>query len=403
MLGISAAAQFMSGPGQSYSVAAFKEPMRATLDVSETGYSLAYGLATVISGLSLPFTGQFLDRFGARRMLPIVGASLAVACTTMSQAHTLTALALGFTLIRCTGQGALTLIGAWIVGEWFLRRRGLATAIAGLGSSLSVMAFPMLNGWLIDSFGWRNTWLALATIVAVTMVVPVWLILRDRPEELGLLPDGDTTPPVPNSSLASEIISDPEDSWSVSEALRDATFWKLLSVPLCSGLVGTGMIFHQVSILSQRGVSSQAALGLISVQAAIATVAALGAGWLTDRIKTERLLAVAMVLLCLSVLVILFMERPVLAFAYAALMGLHGSILRSAGTVVWVNYYGRKHQGSVRGISMSMMILAAAFGPLPLAVAQDQLGDITSALVLFAILPVIAGLLVLTASRPQRS
>ena len=52
---------------------------------------------------------------------------------------------------------------------------------------------------------------------------------------------------------------------------------------------------------------------------------------------------------------------------------------------------------------MSMMILAAALGPLPLAVAQDQLGDITSALVLFAILPVVAGLLVLTASRPQRS
>ncbi|MDP6718529.1 MAG: hypothetical protein QGF59_07775, partial [Pirellulaceae bacterium] len=66
MLGISAAAQFMSAPGQSYSVAAFKDPMQAGLGISETNYSLAYGFATVISGLSLPYVGRLIDRLGAR-------------------------------------------------------------------------------------------------------------------------------------------------------------------------------------------------------------------------------------------------------------------------------------------------------------------------------------------------
>ena len=67
MLGIAAAAQFMSAPGQSYSVAAFKEPMRSSLGVSETGYSLAYATATIVSGLLLPLVGRLIDRHGARR------------------------------------------------------------------------------------------------------------------------------------------------------------------------------------------------------------------------------------------------------------------------------------------------------------------------------------------------
>lgn len=74
MLAISGAGQFMSAPGQSYSVAAIKDPMRTDLGISETDFALAYGCATLLSAALLPFFGRQIDRFGARIMLPLIDA-----------------------------------------------------------------------------------------------------------------------------------------------------------------------------------------------------------------------------------------------------------------------------------------------------------------------------------------
>ena len=406
MLGISAAAQYLSGPGQSYSVAAFKEPMRASLAISETEFSLAYCVATLISGISLPFAGRLIDRFGARKTLPVISALLGAACLIMSRTTDLSGLYLGFTMIRCLGQGALTLVAIWMVGEWFLRKRGFATALSGLGGSFSVMTFPLINSFVIAHYGWQTGWYLLGVFVVVALVPASLLLVRDRPEDLGLLPDGIEEPAERADTTGATSVAEPRnrhatDSWALREVLRDATFWKLLAVPASSGMIGTGMIFHQVSLLATRGVSTRFALGLISIQAAIASITVLGAGWLTDRWPLQRLLSIAMLMLAASVYVVLMMPAAWYALFYAALMGLHGSILRSAGTVVWINYYGRQHQGAIRGVAMSVMILAAAVGPLPLALARDRLENYTPALLLFIVVPLLASVLVATAKAPR--
>lgn len=371
--------------------------MQTSLGLSDTDYSLAYGMATVASGLSLPFFGRLVDRVGARRLLPLVALSLGAACLLMATVRNLGSLYLAFAMVRCLGQGALTLLATWLINEWFQRKRGFATALAGIGGSLSVVAFPVGNSWLIGTLGWPAAWVVLGIVVAVTLVIPGHLLIRDRPEELGLHPDGD----VPQADEHSTTL-DREDSWSVAETVRDITFWKLLAVGASSGMVGTGMIFHQVELLGSRGVSREVALGLISFQAIIATVAALGTGWLTDRFPNQRLLGIAMMLLAACVAIVWHMNTPALAFVYAALMGLHGSILRSAGTVVWVTFYGRRHQGAIRGLVFSAMILAAAVGPLPLALARVHLGTYSPALLAFVVIPLVSGALALSARTPQR-
>jgi MFS family permease len=140
---------------------------------------------------------------------------------------------------------------------------------------------------------------------------------------------------------------------------------------------------------------------LISFQAAIATIVALGAGWLTDRYPSRYLLAAAMLILATSVGIVMVMPWTVLALVYATMLGLHGSILRSAGMVVWMTYYGRAHQGAIRGVAMAVMILGAAVGPLPLALSADWLGSYDPALIVFLIAPIAASALVLTAGPPR--
>lgn len=405
MVGIAAAAQFMSAPGQSYSVAAFKEPMRESLRISETGYSLAYAFATIISGALLPIVGRMIDRHGARRMLPVIAFLLEFACLGMSRVSGLAGLYLGFSFVRSLGQGALTLVAAWLVGEWFTRRRGFATAFSGLGGSLSVMSIPLLNIYLITRFGWQTGWVVLAFAVWGALLLPSLFLVRDRPEDLGLLPDGDeAVPDSPATTTVKEIKANSvrqESNWTVSNVLRDLTFWKLLSVLATSGMVGTGLIFHTVSLLGSRGVTPGWAVSLISLQAIVATCAALVAGWLTDRLPARYLLSLSMLLLAAAGVTVLVMPFPIIAVFYAMLLGLNASILSSTGSVVWMNYYGRTHQGAIRGIAMAVMILAAAAGPLPLALSIDWFQTYDFALYAFIAIPVVAAVLVWTAGPPR--
>ncbi|HIE95711.1 MAG TPA: MFS transporter [Fuerstia sp.] len=426
MLALAAAATFMSAPGQSFSVAAFVDPMLDDLGLHRTNYSVAYMIATLIGGCLLPFVGRLVDRFGARVVLPIVATSLGLACTWMSNVTGAVGLYVGFTMIRCLGQGSLTLIANWIVGEWFHTYRGRAAGICAVGGTASVLIIPQLNNFLIESYGWRDTWLVLGGTVIVMLVLPAALLLRDRPEPLGLLPDGlfpddddNRSSPADDSNDGSEnsgvepekrtaaasgspTVGTDDESFTVREALRCSAFWKIAGVVATVSLVGTGLMFHQVSIVAEHGVSRSLALGSLGVQAAAATVSTLIAGYLIDRVQARYVLACSMVLEIFAILLLIFLPSAGWITVYSALLGLHGGIIRSAGCIVWINYFGRRHQGAIQGMSMSIMVLAAALGPVPPALAHDLVGSYEPALWLFLVLPALAGIAVLSAAPPTK-
>ena len=168
-------------------------------------------------------------------------------------------------------------------------------------------------------------------------------------------------------------------------------------------LAGTGLIFHQVSILADSGVSREMALASLGVQACAATFSTLLAGYLIDRMEVRYVLACSMLFEILALLLLLFLPSSNWVFVYSALLGLHGGIIRSAGSMVWIIYFGRRFQGSIQGISMSIMVLAAAFGPVPVALSVDYTGSYRTALMLFLALPTIAGIAVLSAAQPKRN
>ena len=403
MLAMGTTGSFLSAPGQSFSVAVFIDPMLADLGVDRTGYSGAYLLAGVCGGLVLPLIGRLLDRWGARAMLPILGLLLGTACVVMSRVSSGAELYVGFTLIRCIGQGGLGLSSTWLVGEWFERRRGLAMGIVGLGGAASVMVIPLLNDAVIEQFGWRSAWLVLAGMVWLGLVLPTLLLVRDRPEPLGLLPDArwDSPPQPAEAAVAEETMaSQPARSLSLPGALCEASFWRLLGVWCTTAMVGTGLLFHQVSLLGARDVPRQWALLLLGMQAGVATLMGVFAGILTDRGKERQLLAVSMLFLASAILLLLFLPGREWAVLYGVLLGLMGGIIRTAGNAVWINYYGRTHQGAIRGVAMAAAVVTAAIGPLPLAVCWDQTGEYTAALWFYAALPLIAGACVLGARRP---
>ncbi len=402
ILGVAAAGVYMSAPGQSFSVAAFVDPMLADLGMSRSQYSGAYLIATLIGGLTLPWIGRLLDAHGARHMLPTVALLLGLACLWMSTVRHLVALYIGFSLIRCLGQGCLTLISTWIVGEWFERRRGLAMGLVGAGGTFSVMTIPQINDFLIAYVGWRYAWIILAVAVWFVLILPGILLVRNRPEDLGLLPDGRwPSDSEPTEAYQINKVAQTE-SWTTRDACSTATFWKLMTVVCTCSLIGTGLMFHQVSLLGEQGVSRIDALRLLGLNAAIATVVSIIAGFLSDRIQARYLLVGSMLFLTTALILLMVMPSPIWAIAYSALLGMQGGIIRSTGMFVWIDYYGRMFQGAIRGVVTSIIVIAAALGPLPLALSKDHFGNYKPALGGFLLLPVLSTVCVLSASKPIR-
>jgi MFS family permease len=404
ILGVASMAMFMSGPGQSYSMAAFIDPMLADLGLARSQYSMAYLVATLISGSLLPLIGRQLDRRGARLVLPIVAGLLGLACLGMSRVGMLLGLYLGLSCVRSLGQGALTLVGTWMVSQWFERRRGLAMGLLGLGSTLSFMAFPTGNLAMIQGFGWRGAWIALGLGVWALLMLPALLLVRNRPEDLGLEPDRLPPPSGPEGGPTGNSISNSTSgsyaSWTSAQALRTPSFWKVVAALSTSAMVSTGLVFHQVSILGERGLSGGAALSLLTIQAAFACVTSLVGGALADRVAPRRLLALSMALMAVAMVFLLVPVTPTTALLYSALLGLHTGIQRFSGAVTLAGFFGRGHFGSIKGIAMSLVIGASALGPLPLALAKDLLGRYDLALIALMAFPVAAGIAVWSARPP---
>ena len=239
----------------------------------------------------------------------------------------------------------------------------------------------------------------MALAVWALLCVPAALLVRNRPEELGLEPDR----PLPTSggeSTGVTATTETTHNWSAHQTWRTAAFWKVVSALATSAMVSTGLVFHQVSILSGRGVTQEAALGLLGVQAFVASVMSVLSGYLADRIPPRHLLSVSMVLMALAIVPLLAVRSPLAALLYSVLLGMHTGIQWCAGSVTLIDFFGRLHFGSVNGIAMSLVIDAAALGPLPLALAQDFLGGYEPALLVLLLFPLASAAAVWSAHPP---
>ncbi len=208
---------FMTTPGQTLGVSIFLDRIIADLGMSRASVSLMYTFGTLIGSFSLPFIGRFIDRQGPRTAVVVISAFFALACVWMGFVSGPVMLLAGFILIRGLGQGALGLVSLHVINLWFVRRRGLAVGLLGLGMAVATALFPFVIEALISASGWRRAYIILGGLVAVTILpLGAWLY-RGRPELYGLQPD----------SAARKTQTKPlqERTYTLSQARRTFTFW----------------------------------------------------------------------------------------------------------------------------------------------------------------------------------
>lgn len=386
-----------TSPGQSFTVSLFIDHFIEEFGLSRTMVSGLFSLGTFAASLSLTFVGRWIDQYGNRKMAVLIGAAFATVLVLFSFVSGMWTLLLAFFGIRMLGQGALGLVNSTVIVEWFKRLRGRVMSMAFVSFAIfQALYVPWLQG-LLAMTDWRTVMVYLAGGVFLATVPLAWLFMRDMPEQHGLLPDGDLNP------LASDLMPESfDDSWTLAQVLRTPTFWAFIFGRIVSPAWGTGLILHQISIFNELGHSPQVAAQTYAVGTLTTAAASLLFGYLVDRLRPQMIMILQLILLILAMGLAMIMQTTLLVGLYALSFGMMmagGAIFDGA---VWVNLFGREHQGTIRGFVSMMLVIGTAIGPIVYGLSFDLFGSYNPVLWLGIGLSIIGVALMFWAPQPTR-
>ncbi|MFN3260403.1 MAG: MFS transporter [Pikeienuella sp.] len=385
VLGAAMLGMFASGPGQSHTFSVFVGPISADLGVTPAAVATAYAGATLVAAFGLPFAGRLTDRYGPRRMMLVVGLLLGLACLFFGAAANLLMLGLGFAMLRFLGQGATMLNCSNLVSQWFDRKRGFAMSLMALGFAGSIAVHPPLGQWLIDNYGWRFAWVVLGLLTWALLLPVFWLIVHDKPEPLGLDPDGAASGP--KGGAKGEI-----PGLTLKEALRTPTFYIVLAGMFSISMLVTVLHFYQVTVFTRAGLDAADAALVFPIAAAVMVATMPLVGRLMDRIRTRFAFALALCVQAGALLMATAVGDFATAAIFAAVFGLNNAFSMTLFGYIFPRYFGRRHLGSVQGAAQTVIVIGASAGPPLIGFAAEAAGEFAGPLRLAALFPLACAL-----------
>lgn len=383
--------QALTAPGQTVGVSVFVDHLVTDLDLSRSSVSAAYLVGTLTGAASMPAAGRFIDRAGLRNAITAFGLAFGLVLVAMAGVQGIITLTIGFAATRMLGQGALSLTASTAVAVWYDRNRGtmmgLKAAIGGAAMSL----IPIAAAASIAAFGWRTTWMLLGVTVASTVPVLGWFFFSNP------APQATVVPLQPDHA-------DHQHDWTTREIVRTARFWVVTTGIALSALVGTALVFHQITLLTDRGLTPTQAAANFLPQTLAAAGGALLAGRLADRISPRLLVPTAIAMIGVAPALLLAVTGPGLAvIAYALALGASGGAIRTLEGTLLPTWFGTRHIGEVRGVVMAAAVGASALGPFLLAAGHELFDSYVAVFVSFsaaAVLSAAAAVVGVPARRP---
>ncbi len=389
---------------------AFLIPVSDTFGVSLFAVSTVLTVARIETAFIGPLEGYLIDRFGPRTMMflgvPLMGFGFIVLSLAPSFTVFIVVLFAGVILGSSLGFGSPITTA---VANWWHRHRGRAFGIMWLGISVGAMLVPLVNQ-LIEQLGWRAA-VRIIGVLVLLIGLPVAAIMRHRPEQYGMLPDGDVpTDPEEESQQAepgaasdSRPPPDGQHEFTLMQALRSASFWHFsLSYGLRMGVTGAVGINLFPLVQSIGGTDHQAAL-LFLVHGIVSAPGRLFLSWAGDYFNKRLLMAGLFLVLAACVLGIgqttslttLFIIYAPYAFAWGGLSALPQSFQ--------ADLFGRQHYATIRGASAPVQNVIALIAPPFATLMFERTGSYAIPFAVLAGTAVLAAVLVMNAkpSRPK--
>jgi MFS family permease len=343
-----------------YAFSIFIDPMRNQFGWSSSTITGAFSVALLISGLSAPLVGMWLDRHGPRLLMTagsILGALMIFAWSRVDSVLGYYAVwvGMGFAMGASFYEPAFATITRWFERD---RRRAIVivTLVAGFASTI----FLPLASWLEGRYGWRDALLVLAIMLAAINILPHALILRRRPEDLGLHPDGgEISAAAPKAHLTRGA-----NGSALREALRHPAFWWITVSFFVETFATSAVALYMIPYLTDRGESA----GFAATAVGLIGAAQVGSRLLTtlfgNRISSVTLTTIVFGMQSLAVVVLLqWQSRPGILTAVVLLGAGRGVVTLMKPNLI-ADFFGRANYGAISGSMSFFLTFSSALAPV---------------------------------------
>ncbi|MFH1382069.1 MAG: MFS transporter [Chloroflexota bacterium] len=393
---------------QSSMLGLFFKPLQNEFGWSRTALSLTQTISRFAEALFAPVVGPFIDKYGPRVLMPIGAVIVGLAMLGVTQISAIwqfyllrgIIVAIGFTLMG-------NLVTDIAINNWFIRKRGRALGIGRLGVNISGIILTPVAVWVIAGYGWRPMFVIFAVIAWLVGFIPAIILMRRRPEDVGLYPDGilPVTTEAQNQRqgkpINKEVTLAPEPIWSRREVLVSGSFWLLA---LCFGI--DNLVFQGINIslapyIQDLGYSDATLSVVLIFRMAIMAALMPFMGFVAEYAHRTAVRVAPVIIQGVAAFLFLLAGQPVFLWLAVAAYALGVAGFALMQEVIWADYFGRLSLGVVRSLGYLIAFGFAAIGPVAMNVVFDVSGSyrpaFTAAIGLFAV----AALAIATVPRPK--
>jgi sugar phosphate permease len=368
---------------------------------SKTELSGAAALHQVETAILGPLLGWFIDRFGPQWVIRAGVVMFGAGFILLSYVDSLLAFYGAFIVTALGGSlcGFFPLNVALI--HWFERHRARALSSMQIGMALGGLALPLV-AWALTNWGWRTTAFASGIIILV-ICLPLSLVIRNRPEDIGEVMDG-------IGSRARDLVSDPEKEsketigdFTAREALRTPAFWLLSLGHSFALFVVAAVNTHAITHMKEGlGYTIETASFAIMLQT-VAQIGGVGlAAWIGDHVDKRILSALCMLGHMGGLLLLAYSTGPAMIVAYAILHGTAWGLRGPFMHAIRADYFGRSAIGMILGLSFMITVIGQIGGPMIAGILADMTGNYRAGFTTIALLAGLGSVFFLLAKRPAR-
>ena len=366
----------------------FMVPLESEFGWSRAVISASIAVNIALFGLIGPFAASVMDRWGLRRV--VLGAlalmSGAVAVSTRMSSEWQFFLLWGVVVGTGTGVTAMVL-GAVIATRWFDQRRGLVMGLLSAANATGQLLFLPMLATVVESSSWRSAALIVAAAAAIVFVI-VWVLMRDRPADIGLRPYGQAADAPQGTARSMPPLA------ALGFAMRTRAFWLLAGTFFVCGASTNGLIgTHLISACHDVGISAIRSTQLLAMMGIFDIIGTTGSGWLTDRYSARHLLFAYYSLRGLSLLFLpaTLLEGGASLGVFAVFYGLDWIATVPPTVKLTTEAFGKENTGVIYGWIGASHQLGASMAAFGAGAIRTQLGDYRYAFLIAGVLCVIAG------------
>lgn len=372
--------------------------------------SWAYAVTQIRGGLLGPIEGLLIQKLGPRRAVFIGLTIFGLGFLLFSQIRELWQLyTIFFILSLGAGLGAIVPMQS-VINNWFVRYKTRAMSLQLEGIAIGGIVVPLLLAWSIggsdpatsERYGWSNTAIFIGVLITA-LAFPLSQLIQNRPEDVGLLPDGDSNVLVTASHLAPSAISpgrEPE-GYTLQEALRTKSFWLISFGHAASVMVTATISVHLGLMLDDRGFSLLAISAVVAVYTAVNAIFILIGGYLGDRSPIRLVAFWFSILQALALVVLVMANNTEMLFLFAVLFGV-GRGFMPVTTAMRGIYFGRKAFAVITGVAKVPSNISVFIAPLFAGFIRDATGTYDVSFLTIAAISAIGSLLFLFLGEPTR-